>query len=68
MVMREQRQKIQNGQKGDKRFEGEGGAEVLYWQRGARLNSEGIQNGGVRGGSHSAMKRSSDAATGMRAA
>ena len=27
---REQREKIQNGQKVDKRFEGEGGAKVLH--------------------------------------
>ena len=52
--MREQREKIQNGRKEDKRFEGEGGAEVLHWQRGARLYSGGIQAGKVRGESHAA--------------
>ena len=30
MVVREQREKIQNGRKGDKKFEGEGGAEVQH--------------------------------------
>ena len=30
MAVREQREKKQNGQKGDKRFTGEGGAEVLH--------------------------------------
>ena len=29
-MVREQREKIQNGRKGDKRFEGEGGVEVLH--------------------------------------
>ena len=32
-VVREHREKIQNEQKGDKRFEGEGGPEVLHRQR-----------------------------------
>ena len=30
MVVRGQREKIQNVQKGDKRFEDEGGAEVMH--------------------------------------
>ena len=30
MMVREQREKIQNGQKGDKKFEGEGGAGVQH--------------------------------------
>ena len=47
--MRKQREKRQNRQKGDKRFEGEGGAEVLHQQRGARLNSGGTQVRRVRG-------------------
>ena len=29
-MVREQREKKQNGQKGDKKFEGEGGAGVLH--------------------------------------
>ena len=33
-MVREQRKKRQNGQNGDKRFEGEGWAKVLHWQRG----------------------------------
>ena len=33
-MVREKREKIQNEQEGDKRFEDEGGAEVLHYQRG----------------------------------
>ena len=32
-MVREQRKKRPNVQKGDKMFEGEGGAGVLHWQR-----------------------------------
>ena len=53
-MVRVQREKIQSGRNGDKRFEGEGGVRVLHLQKGARLSSGGIQAGGVRGGSHSA--------------
>ena len=68
--MRVQREKIQSGRKKDKKFEGEGGVRVLHWQkraRWARLSSEGIPAGGVRGGSHSTgkcgiSKKSRDAA------
>ena len=35
--MRVQREKIGSGQKGDKRFEGEGGAGVLQLQRGGQI-------------------------------
>ena len=49
-VVRGQREKIQNGQTGDKRFEDEGGAGVQHQHRGVRLYSGGIR---VRGGSHS---------------
>ena len=42
-----QRDKIQNRQKGDKRFEDEGGAGVQHRQKGSRLYSGGIQVGGV---------------------
>ena len=55
---REQREKTQNGEKRDKRFEGEDEAEVLHWQRWAILNCGGTQTGGVRGGSHSVIRRS----------
>ena len=46
---------------------------VLDWQKGARLSSEGIPAGGVRGGSHSAgrcriSKKAGRAAPGVRAA
>ena len=68
MVVSTQREKVRSGRKGDKRFEGEGGAGVLHWQR-ARLNSGGIQAGGVTGGSHTVgrcgiSRRSRDAAGG----
>ena len=53
MVMRGQREKTQNGQMGNKRFEDEGRAVLQHWQRGAKLCSEDILVGGVRGGSHS---------------
>ena len=46
-----QREKIQSGRKGDKRFEGEGGVRVLHYQKRARLSSRGITAGG---GNHSA--------------
>ena len=49
------REKIQNGRKGDMRFEDEGGAEMLHWQKGIRLNNGGIQTEGVRG-SHSVIR------------
>ena len=35
MVVRMQKEKIRSGQKGDKRFRGEGGAGVLHLQRGS---------------------------------
>ena len=52
--MREQREKIQNGQSGDKKFEDVGGAGVQHYLRGSRLYSGGIQVGGV---SHSVTSR-----------
>ena len=55
--MRVQREKIQSERKKNKRFEGEDGAGVMHWQKGARwarLSRGGIQDGGVRGASHSA--------------
>ena len=36
-MVREQREKIQNGWEGDKGFEGEGGVEVLHWQMGSQI-------------------------------
>ena len=56
-MLRGQREKMQNGQKGDKRIEDEGGAGVQHLQRRARLYSRGIEVGGVQGGSHSATSR-----------
>ena len=56
-VVRVQREKIQSGRKKNKRFEGEGGVQVLHQQKGARwarLSNAGIPAGEVRGGSHSA--------------
>ena len=53
--MREQKEKIRNGQKRDKRLEGEGGA---------RLSSGGIHTGGVRGASLSVISRKSRDAAG----
>ena len=49
MVVRVQREKTQSGQKGDKRFEGEGGLESYFSRCGARLNCGDIhiQAGGV---------------------
>ena len=46
-----QREEIGKGWKKGKRFEDEGGAGALHWQRGdrwIRLNSGGIQAGGAR--------------------
>ena len=60
-VVRLQRKKIRSGQKGDKKFERECGAGVLG---GARLNSGGLQAGGVRGGSNSGVLRISRDAEG----
>ena len=79
-MVRVQREKIQSGWKKDKRFEGEGGAGALHWQRGSQmglLSIGGIKTGGVRGGRHSAgrcgiSRKSRDAAgkeaPGVRAA
>ena len=40
--------------------------QVLHWHRGARLNSQDIEAGGVRGGGHSVIStRSRDAAGGQ---
>ena len=36
-VVREQRKKRQNGQKGDKTFKGKGGMGVLHWQMGDQV-------------------------------
>ena len=36
-VVREQREKRQNGQKGDKTFKGKGGSGVLHWQMGGQV-------------------------------
>ena len=47
-----QREKIQSGRKKDKKFKDEGGVQVLHEQKGARLSSEGIPDGGVRGERH----------------
>ena len=52
-MVRVQREKIQSGRKKDKRFEDEGGVQVLHQQKGARLSNEGIPDGGVRGERHS---------------
>ena len=60
------KQKIQNVQKGDKRFEDEGGVEVQHWQRRARLYSGGIETRRVRGESHSVTSRNT--APGVRVA
>ena len=49
-MVRGRRKKIQNGQTGDKRFEGEGGVGVQHQHRRVRLYSGSIR---VRGGSHS---------------
>ena len=72
-VVRVQREKIQSGRKKDKRFEREGGVRVLHWQKRARLSSEGMPAGGVRGGSHTAgrcriSKKAGRADTEVRAA
>ena len=79
-VLRVQREKIQSGQKKDKRFEGEDGVRVLHQHKGARwarLSSGGMPSAEVRGGSHSSgrcsiSKKSRDAAgraaPGVRAA
>ena len=53
-MVRVQREKIQSGRKKNKRFESEGGVRVLHKQKRARLSSEDILAGGVRGGSHTA--------------
>ena len=47
--MRVQREKIQSEREKDKRFEGEGGVQVLHFQRGARLSNEGIPEGEILG-------------------
>ena len=65
--MRVQREKIQIGRKKNKRFEGEGGVQVLHLRKGARLSSGGIPAGELRAGSQSAnrcgsSKKSRDAA------
>ena len=64
--MRVQREKIQNGWKKDKRFEGEGGVRALHWQKEARwgrLSSGGIPAGGVHSAGKSGIsKKSRDAA------
>ena len=60
--MRVQREKLQSGRKGDKRWVWGGSAALA---EGARLNSGGIQAGGVRGESRSVVsRRSRDAAGG----
>ena len=46
-VVRGRREKIYNGQMGDKRFGDEGGARVQHQLRGGRLYSGGIHVGGV---------------------
>ena len=55
-MVRVQKEKIQSGRKKDKKFEGEGGVRVLHLQKRARLSSEGIPAGEVRGGSHTARR------------
>ena len=58
-MVRMQWEKIRSGWKKDKKFESEGGAGVLYLQKGARwarLSSGGITAGGVGGGSNSASR------------
>ena len=50
MVVRGQREKIQNGQMRDKKSGDKGGARLQYQQRGPRLYSGGIHVGGVQGG------------------
>ena len=45
------------GRRGDKMFEGEGGAGVPHWQRGTRLNSGDILVGEVREERHSVTSR-----------
>ena len=52
-MVRRQREKIQNGQTGDKMFEDEVGEGVHISKRRARLYSGGIRVGGVRGETHS---------------
>ena len=68
-MMKGQREKIQNGQTGDKKFENEGGRECNISREGARLYSGGIHVGGVRRESHSATSGDTarEAAPGMRA-
>ena len=74
-MVRVQRETTQSGRKKDKRFEGEGGVQVLHQQKGARwvrLSSGGMPSGEVRGGSHSAgrcsISKKSRGAPGVRAA
>ena len=70
-MVRVQREKIQSGRKKDKRFEDEGGLQVLHYQERARLSNEGIPDGGVRGEKHSAGREGGQAgreAPGVRAA
>ena len=55
-MVRVLREKIRSERKGDTRFEGEGGAEVLHGQKGARLNNGGILAVEVWGGSHGAVR------------
>ena len=65
-VVREQREKIQNGQMRDRRF-GDDGARVQLSRGEARLYIGGIHVRGVRGGSHS-VTAGGGAAPKMRAA
>ena len=52
-MVREQREKIQIGPTGDKKFEDEDGWECSISRRRDRLYSGGIRVGGARGESHS---------------
>ena len=46
---RSKREKLRNMRKGDKRFVGEGGAEVVHWQRGCQIEEwRYTQAGGVQ--------------------
>ena len=66
--MRVERAKMQSGQMGNKKFEGEDGVSAALAEEG-RLNGGGIQAGGIGGGSHSAIsRRSREAASRVRAA